>query len=158
MADIAAISGLARMLPGFVRSLFPTMPLNEKQKIRDCLRRIYFTPQGTLSLIEAIARGEAVDEQNDLRIVEFHENGADVNRAVTYLERIVRQAGIEYSQEFLDYLGLVYYRKFEVRDELVRFLGNLDPQQAQWDAGRAQQLACAVRDLNAAIQDIDRIL
>lgn len=160
MADIVQIARAAALVPGFLRAVFPNIPRNERERVRKSIRQIYFTSDGTIRILEAIANGSQIPHDASNRVRDFVEADAEVERALREIEVLTTEETMWAHRDFLELLRLAQYGKFNARQEVMNMITESGPNGkfSEYNVHRANELLYSVRELNAALDHIDREL
>jgi hypothetical protein len=160
MADVGLIARAAALVPGFLRAVFPNMPRNERERVRKSIRQIYFTSDGTMLILEAIATGNQIPRDASNRVRHFVEADAEVGRALSEIEVLTTAETMWAHRDFLELLQLARYGKFSARQEVMNMITESGPNGkfSEYNVHRAKELLESVRELNAALDHIDREL
>ncbi|WP_333585996.1 hypothetical protein [Phenylobacterium sp.] len=125
-------------------------------EIVGALRKIYFTPDGVLSLLEKIANGEDVSvEEVERRLPQFNDRQWHVARALETLNFDKLSSRREVSLRRAEHLNQVRYGKVNIRADIQRLLNYPLTHNKRIKADKAAELLAKVRELNDQIGQLE---
>jgi hypothetical protein len=162
MSVTAAISGVKSGID-VVSGLVALITRASEEKARafndrlvTSLRQIYFFPRGTLSLVEAVARGSVpATAEVQLAKAEFVGGGPEVAEALERLLSDDLTATLHVSIQDVNAFQAIAYGKRDVRSAVLEFIDDLIANPEQIDSARAQELAAQIHTLNRRVEELD---
>ena len=145
-------------LAGGMREIARKDPANRAtvREVINALRTIYFTPSGTITLIEQLAKGERPSAEQVATILpEFNDNEWCIIRELQRLDFEALYKSRDLSIRQCRILEEISHGKKNLRASIQDFLNEAMTTNRMPSAKDAQQLLDRVQELNSLIEDAD---
>ena len=110
------IDRLVRTVINFQSRIRDALDERSLNQVIDGLDELYFSKQGVLPLLEAIAKGQRFDQDElEKRYAYFREKARSISSTVERIEQIIPRFEPRYRREFADLLTMIGYGKFQAR-------------------------------------------
>jgi len=116
IAELTKIDRLVRTVINFQSRIRDALDERSLNQVIDGLDELYFSKQGVLPLLEAIAKGQRFDQDElEKRYAYFREKARSISSTVERIEQIIPRFEPRYRREFADLLTMIGYGKFQAR-------------------------------------------